>query len=858
MPPKNYRNSSRRSRWPRLLIGGFGLVILMAIGIVGTLWLAGVPLNPFAQSEAVDDPFLVRIPINSRPVPAYSRVDRMQLVNLETGGIMIQKIPPPATVGMSIVGVDDAGSHVESRIESVKNVNDEVVFVGTGGVEVKQSKVFTLGGAILNVNAIIGRVVKRDKRVGLGFQESSFFPKGTPEGLVGATPKGMRAITLNATKLTGVHSLGAGDQIDLLANVPSDQEGAASKVELIAQKAKVLRPVFVRNEVSTSATLIQGNQTTNSPKYEVALAVNAEDVIPLQNAINDELSITCVAHSMKPAVEGEVDGIVKRNDAVSVPVTVRPILAYNVVSRDAFVSQATRSLKSETISRQEADRIGAITSLSNALGAIVRQDIPAGRYLRRADLLNGPPTKNNNRDSTGFDASSDKRSIRRNRTQYVSMRQEIADEPQAPTATAVGDRPTITRFIPAGRTAFAIPLNRIYGGEHLQIGDSIDLMASYSLERMGDEEETETRPDGTVVVRKSEALSPRTTQRNWEESFGNRAEPWFVASDAIVVAPVGYPAPAPALRALADPSAAAGNNNRRPNSFDGPPVIIAVDDQDVEAVAAALATRNALFSGAIHSANDTQEYQGRDDNETKRIVVAPEPIAAFTTVSESTWQGNRRRMLTRTVSASDPRYAEALSELSMRNYYGRVLASDKARGEPLTAADFLPKGTNAGIAASGRVGFSLLPIADREIEGLDAFETNDRVAILIRGEFQLRNSSTRAALGFQPAVASVVSQGTRIAKSSVAGQTILEVSNRELAALQVALARSLSNRESSDQRSSLVAVGLHRRSARDMQTSEATTASEIDSLDPLTGVQATEVIVGSRRSVQVFFGGDGA
>ncbi len=81
---------------------------------------------------------------------------------------------------MSIVGVDQNGSHAEGRVEDVKNVNDEVVFVLSGNREVRHSQTFELGGAIMNVNSIIGRVVKRDKRVGLGFTESVFFRKARP------------------------------------------------------------------------------------------------------------------------------------------------------------------------------------------------------------------------------------------------------------------------------------------------------------------------------------------------------------------------------------------------------------------------------------------------------------------------------------------------------------------------------------------------------------------------------------------------------------------------------------------------------------------------------------------------------
>ncbi|MEZ6090003.1 MAG: hypothetical protein R3C05_18650 [Pirellulaceae bacterium] len=385
MAPQNYRNRNRRSRTPNLLLGGLGLFALMCIGIVGTLWIAGVPLNPFASREPVEDPFMVRIPINSQPIPAYSRVDRSHLLNPSVGGLMYQKVPPQAAVGMSIVGIDQTGSHVESRVESVKNVDDDVVFVVTGGAEVRQGQTISLGGAMMNVNAIIGRVVKADKRAGLGFQESTFFPQGTPEGLAGATPSGMRAITLDATRLTGVHSLGAGDVIDLLASIPagdeaSTQPASVSEVQLLAQNAKVLRPVYVRNEVSSSASLMNGKTMQNVPKYEVAIAVAADDVIPLQNALNQELPITCVAHSMKP-VDADQEPVAVSPDTVAVPVTVRPILAYQVVSRDAFVSPATRTLKTESISRQLADRIGAITSLDDALKAIT-----LGKISRRVGI----------------------------------------------------------------------------------------------------------------------------------------------------------------------------------------------------------------------------------------------------------------------------------------------------------------------------------------------------------------------------------------------------------------------------------------------------------------------------------------
>ncbi len=140
----------------------------------------GNPVKPVcARGER--RPYMVRIPINAQPIPAYTRVDRSQMISPNTGGLLYQKVPPASTIGLSIVGVDQQGSHVEGRVENVKRVGDEVVFVLADNKEIRQAQAFELGGALLNINSIIGRVVKRDKRAGLGFQESTFFPQGTPE-----------------------------------------------------------------------------------------------------------------------------------------------------------------------------------------------------------------------------------------------------------------------------------------------------------------------------------------------------------------------------------------------------------------------------------------------------------------------------------------------------------------------------------------------------------------------------------------------------------------------------------------------------------------------------------------------------
>ena len=878
-PIQPQRRRSSASFWLGLL-----LVLMTTVGgVVGILLLMGVSLNPFAVE--IEDPFMVRIPINSRPIEAYSRVDRDHMLNPATGGLMFQRVPPAAAVGMHVVGISSDATPVDGRVESVRNDNDTVVFV-VGGKEVPQSQVSELGGALMNINAIIGRVVKKDKRAGMAFKEDAFFPQGTPEGIAGATPPGMRAVTLDATKLTGVHALNAGDRIDLMASVSTGEVGAfgsndnsrlpsaalvapATKNDpksgteplLLAENAVVLKPVYVRNQASTTSSLTQGKRIQNEPKYEVAIAVDPDDVIPLQSALNKELAITCIAHSMQ-ANQGTAAAEMNRPaDVLMAPVTVRAILAYEVVTRDSFVNPATRRVRMEPVSAEQLADQEIATSLDDLLGTVAKHDIPAGSFLRHSDLLKSQSQKQSEvkpQDDNASKSSSPRYMTTAHEPSTPSTSSTQADEEYSSRATVVGDRPSVTSFIPPGRTAFAVPWNRLYGAEHLQIDDHIDLLASFSLESEDEEEETETRPDGTKVVRKRTDVATRETLRTWDESFGFRSEPWFVATDAIVIGPVGFPAPAAAQRAL-------GNGLNRGVAADGEfgpsgmPLLIAVDDRDVELVAAALATKRALFTPAFH---------GKDDDAPapagmKKVAVAAQDISAFEAFGETVWQGNRRRPMFRLVPVDDVRFEDALTADDISSYYGRVLKRTKRRDDFFAADDFLPEGTAAGVSAGATEGTTLFAVADREIEGLDSFRADDRVAILVRGVMKPVQGLVTHGFNAQRAISEVVVPDVRIVQPSRKGQTILEIRNEDLTRLQAAWASSFSDAEGGDnsvgadnQRSHLVAVGLPRSTAGGSEnvTGADRTGRPIPSFDPLKNATIVESIVGGKREYHQFAG----
>jgi len=847
----------------------FLAALTLISGLVGALYSTGVLRNPWGVVQ--EDPWQVRIPINVRPIPAYTRVTREDMLNPSTGGLMYQRLPPQSVVGIAATYRGAGGEVIESRVESVERGPAGEVLCVVDGRALPADSLMELGGAVMNVNGIIGRVVRRDKRAGLAFREDTFFPQGTPEGIAGATPRGMRALTLDASVLTGVHSLQAGDRLDLLASMSGGEAGESSgpatvglapvsraqepettTAVLLARDAMVLRPVYVRNEASAVSSLTQGKRIQNEPHYEVAIAVNPDDVIRLQQAISRELRITCVAHSMQAGAGEEASGLAaeESHGMLMAPVTVRAIPAYAVVTRDAFVDPATRRLRTEQVSPADAQRLGIETSVESILGAVARHDIPAGSFLRAADVLkqrgvNPPaPAAAAGTSQAGFPAMS--RGDYREVTLPLGLQDGVADE-----ATVVGDRPAITAFIPPGRTAFAIPWNRVYGAEHLQLEDRIDLLASWSLESDQEQEETETRPDGTRIVRRRNEQARRSTLRTQEDSLGYRSEAWFVAADAIVIAPVGFPAPAAALRAIGGRASEAVPGQSLTAVPTGPPLLIAVEDRDVERLAAALAARGTLFTAAYHAVTESVPEGQR------RIAVAAQDLPEFTEFSETVWLGNRRRQATRLVNAGDPRFADSLEPEQLEGFYGRTLKAAKRREDIFRATDFLDAGTGPGYLADAAPGTVLMAVSDRYVGGLDAFLTGDRVAIVQRGRVPLAAGTVQhgpVQLGNE---ARVVAGDVRIAAGSRGGRAMLEVPAASASRLQAALALVAGGGGESAVAAdsiTLEAVGLPRSGDGGSGVGAGVTAGRLPDFSPLDDAVVVESIVGGQRTWEIFGG----
>ena len=272
--PRQRRRSSSLGLWI-----GMPMFLLLTAGVaVGTLLATGIMPWPWAEAgPSGPPPGSVAIPAAARPIPAYTAVKLEHLVDPNTAQIKWMYLPE-------------------------ESVPPE---------------------AILSPTEIVGRVMKRDKSPGYAFQEAEFLPTGTRSGVVGGIPPGKRAMTLDASRIGGIHALRAGDHLDLLASAPIDEKKfrgehagllqarnlassavGQADVRVIVHDGVIVSPVTTRGIPTTTSSLTEGARTTMTPVQEVVIAVDPAEVAPLNEAFALEMNVMAVARSGHPDYPG--------------------------------------------------------------------------------------------------------------------------------------------------------------------------------------------------------------------------------------------------------------------------------------------------------------------------------------------------------------------------------------------------------------------------------------------------------------------------------------------------------------------------------------------------------------------------
>jgi Flp pilus assembly protein CpaB len=218
----------------------------------------------------------VAIPVSGRPIKAYSKVTRDDLVDVKNSRLAFQYLDP-------------------------KSLTPDLM------IDVKQ---------------ILGRVLDHDKPAGYAFTTHDFLPEGTRPGLVAGIPAGKRAVRVEISKVNGLFGLNLGDRFDMVATIAVDKDGAAklqqmggiygsqlaiqasltnynkqATVRVIVQNGVVVAPVETRQVPITSNSLTQGALVRYKPVQEMVVAVDPHEVAPLTEALAVDAQLTCVPRS---------------------------------------------------------------------------------------------------------------------------------------------------------------------------------------------------------------------------------------------------------------------------------------------------------------------------------------------------------------------------------------------------------------------------------------------------------------------------------------------------------------------------------------------------------------------------------
>ncbi len=484
----------------KILLAFAFATITIGGGIAASLWAAGVPIEKLAfwknEPQRVAS---IRLPMNWQPISAYSKVTRKDLLDPRTGQIPGIDIPLTSLEGMSATISGPDGQLVDQVVQMAEETESGTILQLQDGSVITKQQLVKLGGAFTQPTDIIGRVVKSDKTPGFAFAEGNFFELGTPAGLAGATPPGMRAMTLKANQLAGVHRISMGEQIDLVANIPlqklnrferstgsrlpgaelvvdADRSERAQDTEttarLVARQAVVLTPVVKRINTETSASLTQGKKLLSVPVEEVVLAVAAEDVAAVTAALELGATVNVLVRSGRLASDDSSPPAPA--GMVAVPIPGQTLLAYQTIRTISFEDPATAYVRTINVPVETAETSNWVTDLAQLVGRVPRHDLPATVPVRKEDLM--------------------------------------------PAGTATG----LSGATPPGRVLFFLSPEGLMGAHAFEFGQHLDLVAS--------------RTTGQSTG------SNRGTFSNVTLTDAQRTRVETIVEDAIVVMPVHSPA----------------------------------------------------------------------------------------------------------------------------------------------------------------------------------------------------------------------------------------------------------------------------------------------------------------------------
>ncbi|MFO0865646.1 MAG: RcpC/CpaB family pilus assembly protein, partial [Gemmataceae bacterium] len=229
-------------------------------------------------------------------------------------------VPPPGTVPV-LLTTKEVPPYTKISRDHIFDAKGKPNLFYLTPKEIEEKGIYT------DFNKILGRVTSQEVRAGYAFSEKNLLPEGTRPGIAGGVPVGKRALVIEAGKINGVHSLKAGDHVDLIASFHLDaskndkvmqalytaEQGGTPKkkanVKVLAENSVVVKQVFLRQSPTTTSSLTQGMRTQMKPVEEIILALSPEEIAGLTEAMAIGADIVAVTRSGQPGGDTEPSSI---------------------------------------------------------------------------------------------------------------------------------------------------------------------------------------------------------------------------------------------------------------------------------------------------------------------------------------------------------------------------------------------------------------------------------------------------------------------------------------------------------------------------------------------------------------------
>ncbi len=351
------------------------------------------------------------------------------------------------------------------------------------------------------------------------------------------------------------------------------------------------------------------------------------------------------------------------------PALVRPVKAFEAVTRDDFIDPRTGQLNVVWLPEPTAQV--ASRSMSEIIGRVVKRDKQPGMVLSEADFFEK------------------------------------------------GTRPGLAAGIPTGKLAISIPAEGVPGLEQLRSGDRFDLLVALP-ERDVDQQISNSEPAALFGGVKPPSL--RAGQLSRQHGVKQ-----LVANGMLVSLYSGHHRSTSGPTGLTVPPASKSRSAPPPQAVYAE---LAVDEEEVgpltEAISLGTKLTCVLRSGQT---KDTSEgdfsVQGLVP-----VITTAKPVNAFAVLSDENLIDEATGQLHYYYFPPEKLSTQWITDPA--KLYGRVLARNLRRGALVTESDLLPEGTRPGISAGLAPGMSAMTIPKESMQGFDQLSIGDKFSILSR------------------------------------------------------------------------------------------------------------------------------